>query len=98
MIMIKKTKIGTLLLVTATVSFLSVGYTNGINFAVTQTIESADPGAETIEDFEKLEGNNTAIIRNDTAISNPNNTVLDSTEVNMEENCMVLPDGSNYCP
>jgi hypothetical protein len=45
-----------------------------------------------------MEGNNTAIIRNDTTISNPNNTLLDATEVNIEEDCMVLPDGSNYCP
>ncbi len=95
--MIKKTNIE-ILLVAAVFSFLFVGYTNGINFAVAQTTETNDPGAETIEDFEKLEGNNTAIIRNDTVISNPNNTLLDATEVNIEEDCMVLPDGSNYCP
>lgn len=95
--MIKKTNIE-ILLVAAALSFLFVGYTNGINFAVAQTTETNDPGAETIEDFEKLEGNNTAIIRNDTVISNPNNTLLDATEVNIEEDCMVLPDGSNYCP
>ena len=94
----KKINGGILLLIGAAFSFLAVGYTNGINFAAAQTTETTDPGAETIEDFEKIEGNNTAIIRNDTAISNPNNTLLDSTEVNMEENCMVLPDGSNYCP
>ena len=96
--MIKKTNIGILLLVCAAFSLLFVGYTNGINFAIAQTTETSDPDAETIEDFEKIEGNDSAIIRNDTAISNPNNTLLDSTEVNMEENCMVLPDGSNYCP
>lgn len=96
--MIKKTNIGILLLVGAASSLLFVGYTNGINFAIAQTTETSDPGAETIEDFEKMEGNNTAIIRNDTAISNPNNTLLDATEVNIEEDCMVLPDGSNYCP
>ena len=95
--MIKKTNIE-ILLVAAVFSFLFVGYTNGINFAVAQTTETNDPGAETIEDFEKMEGNNTAIIRNDTVISNPNNTLLDATEVNIEEDCMVLPDGSNYCP
>lgn len=95
--MIKKTNIE-ILLVAAALSFLFVGYTNGINFAVAQTTETNDPGAETIEDFEKMEGNNTAIIRNDTVISNPNNTLLDATEVNIEEDCMVLPDGSNYCP
>jgi hypothetical protein len=94
----KITNIEILLLVGAAFSILSVGFTDGINFAVAQTTETTDPGAETIEDFEKIEGNNTAIIRNDTAISNPNNTLLDSTEVNMEENCMLLPDGSNYCP
>jgi hypothetical protein len=94
--MIKKTNIE-ILLVAAAFSFLFVGYTNGINFAVAQTTETNDPGAETIEDFEKMEGNNTAIIRNDTVISNPNNTLLDAKEVNIED-CMVLPDGSNYCP
>ena len=54
---------------------------------------------ETIQEFDKEIGdNNSAIIGNDTNISNPNNTVLDATEVNMEEDCMVLKDGSNYCP
>lgn len=38
------------------------------------------------------------IIENNTAISNPNNTLLDAEEVNMEEECMTLPDGSKDCP
>ncbi len=96
--MIKKTNLGLLLLASAAFSFVYIGYTNEINFAVAQTNGTTDLGTETIEDFEKIEGNDSAIIRNDTAISNPNNTLLDSTEVNMEEDCMVLPDGSNYCP
>jgi hypothetical protein len=97
--MIKKANVGILLLVgAAAFSFLFIGYTNGINFAIAQNTDTTDPGAETIEDFEKIEGNDTAIIRNDTAISNPNNTLLDATEVNIEEDCMALPDGSNYCP
>ena len=96
--MIKKTNLGLLLLACAAFSFVYIGYTNEINFAVAQTNGTTDLDTETIEDFEKIEGNDSAIIRNDTAISNPNNTLLDSTEVNMEENCMVLPDGSNYCP
>ena len=96
--MIKKTNLGLLLLASAAFSFVYIGYTNEINIAVAQTNGTTDLGTETIEDFEKIEGNDSAIIRNDTAISNPNNTLLDSTEVNMEENCMVLPDGSNYCP
>jgi hypothetical protein len=80
-------------------SFLFVGYTNGINFAAAQTANTSDPGLETIQDFDKEIGdNNSAIIGNDTNISNPNNTVLDATDVNIEEDCMVLKDGSNYCP
>ena len=97
--MIKTTNVVTVLLVSAVFSFLFVGYTNGINFAVAQTANSADPGPETIQEFEEEIGdNNSAIIRNDANISNPNNTLLDATEVNIEEDCMVLEDGSNYCP
>ncbi|HEX6671853.1 MAG TPA: hypothetical protein VF084_06440 [Nitrososphaeraceae archaeon] len=94
----KKTNVGILLLVGAAFSFLSLGYANGFNFAVAQTTETPDPGAETIQEFEKLEGNDTAILENDTTISNPNNTLLDAIEVNEEEDCMVLADGSKYCP
>ena len=97
--MSKTTNVVTVLLVSAVFSFLFVGYTNGINFAVAQTANSADPGPETIQEFEEEIGdNNSAIIRNDTNISNPNNTLLDATVVNIEEDCMVLEDGSNYCP
>ena len=97
--MSKTTNVVTVLLVSAVFSFLFVGYTNGINVAVAQTANSADPGPETIQEFEEEIGdNNSAIIRNDTNISNPNNTLLDATEVNIEEDCMVLKDGSNYCP
>ena len=98
--MIKTTNVVVVvLLVSSVFSFLFVGYTNGINFVVAQTANNADSDPETIQDFEKEIGdNNSAIIRNDTNISNPNNTLLDSTEVNMEEDCMVLKDGSNYCP
>ena len=97
--MIKTTNVVIVLLVSVVSSFLFVGYTNGINFAVAQTANSADRGAETIQEFEKEIGdNNSAIIRNDTNISNPNNTLLDATDVNIKEDCMVLEDGSNYCP
>ena len=86
-------------LVSAVFSFLFVGYSNGINFAAAQTANTSDPGLETIQDFDKEIGdNNSAIIGNDTNISNPNNTALDATDVNIEEDCMVLKDGSNYCP
>jgi hypothetical protein len=98
--MIKTTNVVIAVVLVSTVfSFLFVGYTKGINFAAAQTANTSDPGLETIQDFEKEIGdNNSAIIGNDTNISNPNNTVLDATDVNIEEDCMVLEDGSNYCP
>jgi hypothetical protein len=98
--MIKTTNVVIAVVLVSTVfSFLFVGYTNGINFAAAQTANTSDPGLETIQDFDKEIGdNNSAILGNDTNISNPNNTVLDATDVNIEEDCMVLKDGSNYCP
>jgi hypothetical protein len=98
--MIKTTNVViAVVLLSAVFSFLFVGYTNEINFAAAQTANTSDPGLETIQDFDKEIGDdNSAIIGNDTNISNPNNTALDATDVNIEEDCMVLKDGSNYCP
>lgn len=63
------------------------------------TTHNAFAQEETAEDFEKIAGDeNVQIIENNTAISNPNNTLLDAEEVNMEEECMTLPDGSKDCP
>lgn len=63
------------------------------------TTNNAFAQEETVEDFEKIAGDeNVQIIENNTAISNPNNTLLDAEEVNMEEECMTLPDGSKDCP
>jgi hypothetical protein len=54
---------------------------------------------ETIESLDKLLGNNTAIILNDTNISNPNNTLLDSININIKEDCIKLPNSEHlYCP
>ena len=55
---------------------------------------------ETAEQFADLiEGNDTAIILNDTNIGNVNNTVLDSIDVNIKEDCMTLPNSTVlYCP
>jgi hypothetical protein len=50
---------------------------------------------ETIESLDKLLGNNTAIILNDTQISNPNNTLLDSININIKEDCMKLPNSDH---
>jgi hypothetical protein len=55
---------------------------------------------ETASQFADLiEGNDTAIILNDTDIGDVNNTVLDSIDVNIGEDCMKLPDSTTlYCP
>lgn len=41
---------------------------------------------ETITNFEEIEGNDSAIISNNTEISNPNNTISDAIEINGENN------------
>jgi hypothetical protein len=55
---------------------------------------------ETAEQFANLiEGNDTAIILNDTNIGNVNNTLLSSIGVNTREDCMTLPNSTVlYCP
>ncbi|MDQ3839583.1 MAG: hypothetical protein M3297_09980 [Thermoproteota archaeon] len=55
---------------------------------------------ETAEQFANLiEGNDTAIILNDTNIGDVNNTVLNSIDVNIREDCMNLPNSTVlYCP
>ena len=46
-----------------------------------------------------IEGNDTTIIENDTNIGNTNNTLPDSTDVNIREDCMQVPGQSEpYCP
>jgi hypothetical protein len=40
---------------------------------------------ETIQEFEGIEGNNTAIFENDTTISNPANNLEDSLSINENE-------------
>jgi hypothetical protein len=55
---------------------------------------------ETAEQFADLiEGNDTAIILNNTNIGDVNNTVLDSIDVNIKEDCINLPNSTVlYCP
>lgn len=89
--MLRKTKIFFFIALGTIASF-------GINgMFVNQANVVAQP--ETAEEFaDVIEGNDTQMIENDTMISNPNNTLLDATEVNIEEDCMTLADGSQYCP
>ena len=65
-----------------------------------QTPQKFPVPPETAEQFANLiEGNDTAIILNDTDIGNVNNTVLDSIDVNIKEDCMTLPNSTVlYCP
>ncbi|MGD1834151.1 MAG: hypothetical protein ACPKQO_00335 [Nitrososphaeraceae archaeon] len=76
-------------------SILALGTTSITNQVYAQFNESQP---ETIEELEEILGNNTEIMEENTPISNPNNTILDATEVNIEEDCMILADGSEYCP
>ena len=58
-----------------------------------------ETGPETIQSLENIEGSNAAILGNDTNISNPNNTLLDSTTVNEQEDCMSVPNQTSPdCP
>lgn len=51
------------------------------------------------ETAQELEGNNSAILSEDTSISNPNNTALSSTGTNEREACMELPGNkAEDCP
>ena len=54
---------------------------------------------ETAQEFEDIAGSDEAIFANDTAISNPNITALESTDINIEESCIELPNQSGVdCP
>ena len=55
---------------------------------------------ETATEFaDVIEGNDTTTSENDTNISNTNNTLEDSTDVNINEDCMQVPGQSEpYCP
>ena len=58
-----------------------------------------ETGPETIQSLENIEGSNAAIFGNDTTISNPNNTALESTTVNEQETCMSVSNQTNPdCP
>ena len=65
-----------------------------------QTPQKFPVPPETAEQFANLiEGNDTAIILNDTNIGDVNNTVLNGIDVNIREDCMNLPNSTVlYCP
>ena len=65
-----------------------------------QTTQKLPVPPETDKQFADLiEGNNTAIILNDTNIADVNNTVLSSVGINIKEDCMKVPKSTVlYCP
>jgi hypothetical protein len=65
-----------------------------------QTTQKFPVPPETAEKFADLiEANDTAIILNDTNIGDVNNTILDSIDVNIAEDCMKLSKSTVlYCP
>jgi hypothetical protein len=88
-------------LLTLTAVFLFTGNNNLDRSVIAQqTTQKFPVSPETAEQFADLiEGNDTAIILNDTNIGDVNNTVLDSIDVNIKEDCMNLPNSTVlYCP
>jgi hypothetical protein len=85
-------------LLTLTAVFLLTG--NNIDRSVIAQGEKLIYPPETAEQFaDVIEGNDTAIILNDTNIGDVNNTVLDSVGVNVAEDCMNIPNSTVlYCP
>lgn len=81
--------------------FLYIENNDTSRYAIAQPIlnESFVNDTETIGELDKILGNNTAIILSDTHISNPKNTLLDSININIKEDCMKLPNSDHmYCP
>jgi hypothetical protein len=70
------------------------------NAIAQQTInESFVNDTETVGELDKILGNNTAIILSDEYISNPKNTLLDSINTNIQEDCMKVTNTNHlYCP
>ncbi len=88
-------------LLSVTAVFLYIGNNDINRQVIAQPIlnESFVNNTETIGELDKILGNNTAIILSDTHISNPKNTLLDSININIKEDCMKLPNSDHmYCP
>lgn len=74
---------------------------NTDRFVVAQPVRNPFPNnTETVEQLANvIEGNDTAVILNDTDISSLNNTLLSSIGINIKEDCMRLPNTTVlYCP
>jgi hypothetical protein len=84
----------------ASISFglglMSTAYITPVNAQTPQFPNNTETATEFAD---VIEGNDTTTIANDTNISNTNNTLEDSTDVNIKEDCMQVPGQSEpYCP
>ena len=89
-----------LIAILASISFglglMSTAYIIPVNAQTPQFPNNTETATEFAD---VIEGNDTTTIENDTNISNTNNTLEDSTDVNINEDCMQVPGQSEpYCP
>ena len=89
-----------LIAILASISFglglMSTAYIIPVNAQTPQFPNNTETATEFAD---VIEGNDTTTIANDTNISNTNNTLEDSTDVNINEDCMQVPGQSEpYCP
>ena len=91
----------TLSILSLTAVFLYIG-NNDINrqaIAQPTTQNSFPNNTETLAALDNLLGDDQAVIINGTSISNPDNTLPDSIMVNIDEDCIKLPNSRHlYCP
>ena len=89
-----------ILSLTAVFSYTANNDINRQAIAQQQPPEKFPVPPETASQFgDLIEGNDTAIILNDTNIGDVNNTVLDSIGVDIGEDCMKVPNTTTlYCP
>ena len=72
--------------IVAVITFSAIVMSFGLGNAFAQNTIALYPNdTETVGDFEGIEGNNTAILENDTTISNPVNDLEDSLSINENE-------------
>ena len=89
-----------LIAILASISFglglMSTAYIIPVNAQTPQFPNNTETATEFAD---VIEGNDTTTIENDTSISNTNNTLEDSTDVNINEDCMQVPGQAEpYCP
>jgi hypothetical protein len=89
-----------LIAILASISFglglMSTAYIIPVNAQTPQFPNNTETATEFAD---VIEGNDTTTVENDTNISNTNNTLEDSTDVNINEDCMQVPGQSEpYCP